>query len=233
MIRIFEEQALQEGITIISDKVHYLNNVMRSKVGDDLIIVNGKDGEFLGTIQKITKREVGILINKKTKEYKKDRFLGLIFSPIHKIDLLIKNAIELGTTDLIPFKAQYKQEKFKFDKVKANVIEAIEQCERTDFPNIENENTLENILSTIENENGVVLFCEERSTKTINLKNYIFDSNKKYYILVGCEGGFSDNEKRLIKSFSCVTSISLGEHILRAENATSAGISIVKYLMEN
>jgi 16S rRNA (uracil1498-N3)-methyltransferase len=198
--------------------------------GQKLIVINGKDGEFIGEITKITKQFVEILIVEQTKIFKQSDFLGLIFSPIQKIDLLAKTATELGVSEFFPFKSKFCQTKFKKDKFLSNAIEAVEQSERLDIPIINTENGLTKILDKIEKEeNSIVFFCEERNTNSFSIKDCKFDKNIKYYALVGCEGGFSTEEKQLIKNYNCVKSVNLGENILRTETACAAILSIINY----
>ena len=231
LIRIFEQQPLKLNKTITIDKTHYITNVMRKKTGDDIIVINGSGCEFLGQITKINKKNIEIVIKEKTKQKKTPEFLGLIFAPIHKQDILVKHSVELGITEFLPYKAQYGQTKFNIDKDRLNIIEALEQCERLDFPVINQQKSLKEILTELEQQKkSLVFFCEERTTDTLNLKQFDFSLYEKYYILVGCEGGFSPQEKQMIKTFDCVKSISLGENILRTETAVASSISIIQYL---
>jgi 16S rRNA (uracil1498-N3)-methyltransferase len=165
MIRLFIEQKLSTNkeIVITGKDHHYLCNVMRSRVGDFIILINGKDGEWKGEIFKISKREVVLNIVEKVKDFYKPPFLGLVFVPTQKIDLLVKNATELGTTEFQPIYSEYMyKSKLKLEKAKANIKEAVEQCERTDFPDIKNILKLEEFLSNLD-KNDIVLFCEERT----------------------------------------------------------------------
>lgn len=231
LIRLFYKNDLSVGKNIILDNknnINYIVNVMRRKVGDKLIFVNGKDGEFIGVIDGITKNNIIVKIVEKTKDFEKPNFLGLIFSPIQKIDLLVKNATEMGVTDFCPFKSQYSQYVKKIGKIEPNIVEAIEQCERLDFPIIHKEKSLKEVLDEINDNDSVIIFCEERShNKLLNTIQNI-DKNKKIYALIGGEGGFSEEEKQLIKSYKNVYSVSLGNRILRAETATTCILSIIQ-----
>lgn len=231
LIRLFYKNDLSVGKNIILDNknnINYIVNVMRRKIGDKLIFVNGKDGEFIGVIDGITKNNIIVKIIEKTKDFEKPNFLGLIFSPIQKIDLLVKNATEMGVTDFCPFKSQYSQYVKKIGKIEPNIVEAIEQCERLDFPIIHKEKSLKEVLDEINDNDSVIIFCEERShNKLLNTIQNI-DKNKKIYALIGGEGGFSEEEKQLIKSYKNVYSVSLGNRILRAETAVTCILSIIQ-----
>jgi 16S rRNA (uracil1498-N3)-methyltransferase len=229
MIRLFIEDELTVENTIKSTKTHYLCNVMRCNIGQSLILVNGRDGEFRGEITKITKQFVEIHIVEQTKVFKSNNFLGLIFPPIQKIELVAKSATELGVTEFIPFISKFCQSKFKGDKFLLNVIEAVEQSERIDIPKISTEGNLKSILDRIALEKtSTVFFCEERSKTNFDIKKQDF-SETKYYALIGPEGGFAEEEKDMIKNYDFIKSISLGENILRTETACSSILSIINY----
>lgn len=232
MLRIFlkEDLDISKEIKIVDKLHHYIVNVMRCAVNDKLFIVNGKDGEFLAKITFLSNKYCNLKIENKTKEYHKEKFLGLIFAPIQKIDIVLKSAVELGVTDFFPINTEHTNKNIlKTNKFEGNIIEAIEQSERLDFPNINKLSYLKETLDKLNN-NSLIFFCEERTGQN-SIKDIIKDidtNNKNIYALVGPEGGFSDKEKELIKSFNNVISVSLGNTILRAETATIAILSILK-----
>lgn len=231
LIRLFykNDLSVEKDIELNNkNNVNYIINVMRKKIGDNLILVNGKDGEFIGEITNTTKNSVHVRIIKKTKNFEKQNFIGLIFTPIQKIDLLIKNATEMGVTEFHPFKSQYSQHVKKTDKIEPNVIEAIEQCERLDFPTINEIKHLKNVLDEINESDSIIIFCEERSNNKLLPTIKSIDKHKKVYTLIGGEGGFSDEEKKLIKSYKNVYPVSLGNRILRAETAATCILSIIQ-----
>lgn len=233
MPRIFIHDSLEinKEIKIIDKIFHYLINVMRCKESDEVILVNGKDGEFLSTIIFANNKYCIIKIIEKTREYQPQPFLGLIFAPIQKIDILIKSAVELGATNFLPIKTEYTNKtSLKLDKIEGNIIEAIEQCERLDIPTVNKINSIDKTLESINDDKSIILFCEERTAENqiINIIKNNSLYNKKIYALVGPEGGFSDNEKKLIRTFKNVVSVSLGNNILRAETAAIAVLSIIK-----
>jgi len=238
MVRLFVERGLlrNKEIIISGKDYHYLFNVMRSKVGDKIILVNGKDGEWEGEIRAINKKAIILKNLRLLKDFYQPPFLGLVFVPTQKIDLLCKNATELGATEFQPIYSEYMyKSKFKLEKIKANIKEAVEQSERTDFPDIKNIVKLEEFFNGL-NKNDLVLFCEERIGKNnafdvlIDLRNkgICLGGRAKIYVLVGAEGGFSQEEKDRIKNYKNVISLSLGERILRAETAVSCALSLVQ-----
>ena len=218
----------------INDKIfHYIANVMKCRINDKIILINGKDGEFLSKIVFINNKYLNLKIVEKTKDFLKQPFLGLIFSPIQKIDILLKGATELGTTNFFPVNTNFtNKSNIKINKIDGNIIEAVEQSERLDLPEICKIDTLKNTLDKISKKNSIIFFCEERTSKNSPMEVYKNTdvSNKKIYALVGPEGGFSESEKELIKSYSNVVSITLGNTILRAETAVISILSTLKAL---
>ncbi|MDR3289800.1 MAG: 16S rRNA (uracil(1498)-N(3))-methyltransferase [Rickettsiales bacterium] len=228
--RIFINEVLviDKEILLQNNSFHYLRNVLRCKIDDEVIFINGKDGEFIAKIIKIDNRKCLLKLLKQTRGFLKQNFLGLIFAPIQKIDILIKSATELGVSDFYPVKTEYTTHG-KIERILPNVIEAVEQCERLDLPNIHKLQNLKIILDDID-DNSIILFCEERSgLQKIKLNI----DNKKIYCLVGPEGGFSNDEKNMIKSYKNVLSVTLGDLILRTETATISILSLAKTMYAN
>ena len=174
MTRIFLKDKLELNKEFkITDKLHhYLINVMRCVVNDQIILINGVDGEFLSKITFTNNKYCILKIIEKTKDYYKEPFLGLIFAPIQKIDIVLKSATELGVSDFYPIKTDYSNKDLKDTKLEGNIIEAIEQCERLDFPNIHKTKTLKEILDELQNTSALIFFCEER-TGNNSIKNII------------------------------------------------------------
>lgn len=225
-----EELFLNKEIKIIDKIFHYLKNVMRCEDGDEVILINGKDGEFLSKITFSNNKYLILTIVQKTKDFYKQPSLGLIFAPIQKIDLLLKGATELGTTDFYPIITQHTNKaNIKLTKIEGNIIEAVEQCERLDLPTINKIDSIKNVLDSLDKD-SVIFFCEERTgnNSPIEVFKNIDVKNKKIYALVGPEGGFSDAEKELIKTYKNAISINLGQTILRAETAVISILSILK-----
>ena len=181
-IRIFVNNSLKVGneVDIIDKQHHYLVNVMRVKVGDTIKLINGKDGEFLSNIIFSNKKRLVLKISEKIKDFHTKKFLGLIFSPIQKIDLLLKGATEIGTTDFYPTIMEYTNKtNIKYNRIKDNIIEAVEQSERIDLPNIAKTVSLNERLQELNNEKNIIFFCEERTSNNSPLNIY---NNLKDYI---------------------------------------------------
>lgn len=232
IVRVFTKQNLDTD-NVSVDCVHYLNHVMRKKIGDDVVLVNGSGKEYLGKISAINKKFVTISRITCIRTIKNYVQLGLLFPMIQRLDIMLKMATELGVTDFISYKAQYSQIKFNFNKVEKNIIEAIEQCERLDFPNIyQKQKTIEEIFKDFTVENTLVILCEERSESSIKLNMSDLNS-KRIYIIIGPEGGFNFEEIKKIKSYNFVKTISLNKNILRTETAVTNALAIVNFIRQS
>ena len=149
------------------------------------------------------------------------------------MNIAIQKATELGVAKIIPCITEFTNiRKINLKNLFDNVIEATEQSGRNDIPIIEKEVTLEELLSQWPN-NRKLIFCDEKynSYKStyeniIPLKNSI----KKLALLIGPEGGFSDNDRRLIRENKDLITISLGNKVLRSDTAITVGLFAIQQL---
>ena len=234
--RLFVEEPfnIDNEIKILDKQYHYLHNVLRLNINDTVYLINGKDGEYLSLITFCNNKYIILKIISKTKEFCKEKFLGLIIPPIQKIDIVLKSATELGVSDFYFINTQYTNKaNFKEHKIYSNIIEAIEQSERLDCPIIHKLSNIKNILDNI-NKDSLIFFCEERTGKN-NIENILKykNINTNIYALIGPEGGFTEDEKILINSYKNTISINLGNNILRTETATISILSLLKLINNN
>lgn len=229
-IRVFVDDNLSVGIKIIlSEKLsHYLCSVMRCKVGDQIKCFNNLSGEFLCTVTSIGKKATVVHIEDKIKDIETEEDLWLLFSPLKKdrTDFVIEKSVELGVSKIIPVKTERtNSEKIKLERFVAQAIEASEQCERLSVPEIIDSLSLNNLLLSWDSKRTLFFMDERRKgEEVISLfKQY---KGKPAAILIGPEGGFSDEEAKLINSFDFVRNVSLGPRILRAETAATVSLAL-------
>jgi 16S rRNA (uracil1498-N3)-methyltransferase len=225
-IRLFLSQKIESNNTITLSKYHshYLQKVMRCRVGDSIFVFNEVDGEWKSYISEFSKSGCVISVNLKIKEPFKPKQLFLAYAPTKQgCSLVVSQATELGVTDIIPVITERTiVRKVNIEKLRQNVIEAVEQCERLDVPNVHDITDLNGLLSSCLFK-GNLLFCNERcelKSTALSLSDY------GHCILVGPEGGFTDREKKDIESFPRSTSISMGKRILKAGTAIVASLSM-------
>jgi len=216
--RLYVPDDLSVGVTaqLSRDHAHYLINVMRKNDGDIIRIFNGIDGEFIGKLSILNKKSVELKWLEKMKEQPGSGYkINLYVAPIKKdrMAFAVEKAVELGVTDIHPIITDFTQHgKINRDKVEKQIIEALEQCERLSVPTLHSVKKLKQInfiaptYAAIERDGDVPIFqCEH--TSDIGL-------------LIGPEGGWSDNERDFIHANKNLTPVSLGDNILRAETAT-------------
>ncbi len=229
-IRVFSEvKNLQNGLEIkLTDgDFDYLTKVMRQKVGDAIFIFNGADGEFSSEIIEVTKKYLLLKVGEKIAELHVSKKVTLAFALVKnvRIDYIAAKATELGATSFQPILTQHTVvDKINYERFKANVKEACEQCERNDFPKILPLQKLDKILD----DEKVFILCDESGVglKAVEVFKKI-PQNKEIVVLVGPEGGFSKEEFLKMHKMKNIYSMSLGPRILRADTAIVAALALV------
>ena len=118
--------------------------------------------------------------------------------------------------------------KINIERIKKIIVESSEQSNRISVPEIAKPESLKNFLSQFPI-NGCLIFCDINSGKN-NLKNILEkDIVGPICILIGPEGDFSENERKMITDLKQADSISLAKNILKAETAALSAITIVNY----
>jgi len=227
-IRLFYHESLSVNLTASLNKSqsHYVNKVMRIKENEVFSLFNSS-GEWEAKILRISKSIVEFNITKQLRQKENFKELWLAFSPIKSnyFNFMIQKATELGVTKFLPIifdrTIVRKINKERLEKV---IIEAAEQSNRINVPNIEDSQNLNNFL----NKNDVdLIFTDLNSNNNkVDLKKL---SNKPTCIFVGPEGDFSESERKEILSYKGVQAIKINENILRSETAVISAISIINY----
>ncbi len=239
-IRLFvEEKNLTIGAKIkISDgDFEYLSKVMRQKIGDSIFLFNGLDGEFRATILEVEKKILNVVVEEKITDLKKVPNVTLAFAPVKnvRIDFVAMKAVELGVASFQPILTQRTiVDKINFERFKANIKEACEQCGRNDFADISEIKKLDKFLSEAKNSEKILILCDEsgsalKASKVLSKINF---TGKEVVILVGPEGGFSAEEFSKMRELKNLHSISLGPRILRADTAMIAALALVQEFVD-
>ena len=206
---------------------HYIKNVLRMKIQSEILIFDGFNGEWITRILEINKKSLNVIIEKQTRLQEKNiSDLWLIFAPVKQLDSIIRQTTELGISKFIPIKTKYSIiNKFKDERLKNIAIEASEQSERLTIPKFKTLTSLEILLENWQDDRTII-FCDE-SHKGIHIAKAAMeaDTNKKYAILIGPEGGFSDTERETLYNHPFVISVSLGRNILKADTAAISAVS--------
>ena len=237
--RLYFNKKLSPNIMIyIKEKQHhFLKNVLRIKVQDLITVFDGITGEWLSEVISINRDNIVLQIKKRLSEIKNESDLWLIFSPIKifRMNITIQKATELGVSKFIPCITQNtNQTKINIRNLQMNIIEATEQSERLTLPKLNNVIKLNDLLKDFPNDRGLI-FCNENNKNLPNIFTALpmyLKQFKKWAILVGPEGGFSEIETQEILSIPSTIPVSLGKRILRSDTATTAALFSVQSLIE-
>ena len=236
--RIFVNRSLSSNLMIyIKDKqYHFLKNVLRVKINDQINIFNGISGEWNTTIISINKNNILLRVEENIIKMKKSSDIWLIFAPIkqHRMSLAIQKATELGVSKIIPCITEYTNIRtINIKNLYDNAIEAAEQSERLDVPSIEKQIDLKLLLSEWPSGRKLI-YCDEKIKNGKSIIETLLsfkEHNYQWGVLIGPEGGFSDSEKELITQNKNVVVVSLGERLLRSDTAITASLFCVQELI--
>jgi 16S rRNA (uracil1498-N3)-methyltransferase len=221
--RLYVRQPLSSGAPVALDppQVNYLANVLRLSEGGELLLFDGHSGEWLARIAEAGKKRMILSVERQTREPETIPDVWLAFAPVKRVqtDWLVEKATELGAARLIPVMTRRTvAERVKLERLEAIAIEAAEQCGRTRLPEIAEPKTLNEVLKSTR----TIYFADEAGGEPAT---QAFKSGPAL-ILVGPEGGFTDDERAAVRGSPNAVAISLGPRILRAETAALAALAL-------
>ena len=229
-IRLFFSDTLSANMIdkLDKDQSHYLSKVMRVKENEIFSLFN-KEGEWEAKILGISKNTVEFKIIKQLRQKEITRELWLAFSPIKSNyqNFMLQKATELGVTKFLPIIFDRTVvRKINKDRIEKIVIEASEQSNRINVPNIEDAQDLNSFLK----KNSMDLIFTDLNSNINKVDKSKF-TDKPVCIIIGPEGDFSETEREKILSFKGVQSVKINKNILRSETAVISAISIVNYVI--
>jgi 16S rRNA (uracil1498-N3)-methyltransferase len=221
--RLFVDQPLGEGQTVLLQHkpAHYLTNVLRLGEGAEFLLFDGQTGEWQASIEAAHKKKLVLRVQRQTRAPETLPELTLAFAPVKRAPLewLVEKATELGVARLQPVITQRTVvERVKTERLQAIAIEAAEQCGRTLLPTIAEPVALPAFLKTIAEP---LYFADETGGAPVHKVMQAGPAT----ILTGPEGGFTDEERALVRGHPAARAITLGPRILRAETAALAAVS--------
>ncbi len=230
--RLFVPDDLSADSSFELDKAqsHYLANVMRMKEGGELLVFNGKDGEWLARVDRLARKSVTLSAVERTRAQPPAPDLLFAFAPIKagRLDYLVQKAVEMGAGPLQPVITQHTQmSTVGTDRLQANAIEAAEQCGILSVPRVLPAIKFDRQVADWQPERRLV-FCDESAGAQDPLQTLAGLRDAPLGLLVGPEGGFSDEERRQLHRLPFVTVLSLGPRILRADTAAVAALALIQ-----
>jgi 16S rRNA (uracil1498-N3)-methyltransferase len=222
--RLFVEQPLTEGadVHVTGNAAHYLLGVMRLREGAPVKLFDDISGEYLAMVSNAGKRDLILTVEAKLRDREAVPDLWLCQALVRKdrFDWIAEKACELGAARFVPvLTARCVVDKVKEDRLRSQMIEAAEQCERTALPGIAPLTKLDALLKNWP-DGRTLYFCDERGGEAFA------PTPGPAAILIGPEGGFTDEENTAIRAHPNAVAVSLGPRILRADTAAVAALSV-------
>lgn len=230
--RLYVKGSFTGGADVLLDEkqTHYLTKVLRQKPEDQLVVFNGEDGEWLASINPLTKKRIALTLQKQLRPQKVSPDIWLLSAPLKnaKTETVLEQATELGISRFVPVLTQFTVAS-RINQERLNLIatEAAEQCERMDIPHVPPLTPLSSLLTGWEPDRKIIYGDESGTGKQ---PKELFSTLKqgKYAILIGPEGGFSASELALLKGMDYTYAMCMGPRIMRAGTAAISAIAIVQ-----
>ncbi|HYD11513.1 MAG TPA: 16S rRNA (uracil(1498)-N(3))-methyltransferase [Allosphingosinicella sp.] len=219
--RLFVDQALAEGASVTVDG-NYLAAVLRLGPGDRVKLFDDRTGEWLAEIVEAGRKRVTLRVGERLRQREDVPDLWLVFAPVKRgrIDWLVEKATELGAARLQPVLTRRTiVDRLNLERLRAHAVEAAEQCERTALPALDEPRKLEALLREWPADR-LLYFADEGGGERFA------PASGPAAILIGPEGGFTEEERAAIRALPQARAVSLGPRILRADTAALAAVAL-------
>jgi 16S rRNA (uracil1498-N3)-methyltransferase len=232
--RLFVEAALQEGADIALEPAqsHYLGTVLRLKSDDQVLVFNGRDGEW-GASVVAARRSLSLRVGDQTRPQTSATDLHYLFAPIKaaRLDYMVQKAVEMGVSRLQPVFTRHSQvARVNTERMRANAIEAAEQCGVLCVPEIDEPEAFSRFLAASDPARRLV-FCDEHAEIADPIMALGAVPPSPLAVLIGPEGGFAEDERAALLQLPNVIRLSLGPRILRADTAAVAALTLVQAVL--
>jgi 16S rRNA (uracil1498-N3)-methyltransferase len=231
--RLFVDATLAPGETVALDRSqsNYLGNVLRLPAGGTILAFNGRDGEWRAAIAG-RKRPENLTIVAQTRPQDHLADLTYVFAPLKhaRLDYMVQKAVEMGASLLQPVLTRFTQvTRVNGERMRANVIEAAEQCGILGIADVAEPMPLDRYLAQRQPQR-LLVFCDEAAEVENPLR--ALQSHRPAEggidILIGPEGGFAEEERAMLLRQPLILRLSLGPRILRADTAAVAALGLVQ-----
>jgi 16S rRNA (uracil1498-N3)-methyltransferase len=209
---------------------NYLRNVLRLEAGAELLVFNGRDGEWSAELIPGARRGLRIRLLRRTRAQPAAPDLTFAFAPLKhaRLDYMAQKAVEMGIGLMQPVLTRRTQvARVNLERMRANAIEASEQCGILSVPTIAEPLPLARWLEALAPER-VLIFCDEEAEIPDPLGALARAPAGPIAVLVGPEGGFDDEERRMLMDRERTVRLSLGPRVLRADTAAVAVLALVQ-----
>lgn len=234
--RLFVDAPLAAGTGIALDREqsNYLGNVLRLAAGDSVLVFNGRDGEWQATLAGRKRPDrAEIVAPTRPQDHLPD--LHYVFAPLKhaRLDYVVQKAVEMGAAMLRPVTTRHTQtNRVNTERMRANVVEAAEQCGILSLAEVRDPEPLERWLGVRDGQR-LLVFCDEDAPVADPAAALAQAGNQTAGIdvLIGPEGGFAGDERALLLQQPRLVQLSLGPRILRADTAAVAALAVVQTVL--
>ena len=232
--RLFLDQPLAPGASVSLDaaQTHYLVHVLRQKPGDAVLIFNGRDGEWRARLDRPSNR-AAVTVETQARAQTMAADLHYLFAPLKRarLDYMVQKAVEMGAARLQPVLTRHTQaERVNAARLRANAIEAAEQCGILNLPEVCAPLALDQALAAIE-PTRLLVFCDEEAPGADPVAALARAGGGPLAVLIGPEGGFAEEERAMALQRARVVRLALGPRILRADTAAVATLALVQAVL--
>jgi len=239
--RLFADAPLAEGaaVPLEAGQANYLSHVLRLKPGADVLVFNGREGEWRARIAATARKKIALDVAERTRTQTTPGDLHYLFSPLKhaRLDYMAQKAVEMGASRLQPVIMRHTQaERVNLARMRANAIEAAEQCGILTIPEISEPRKLDALVRGWKADR-LLVFCDEEA----DVKDPIAALSSArgggiagplpVSLLVGPEGGFAEEERAALLKLPNVVRLALGPRILRADTAAVAAFTLVQAVL--
>ena len=250
--RLYVEDALSAGAEIALGKspAHYLRNVLRLKPGDEVLVFNGRDGEFRATVA--DGKRAALVLGEQARKQTAPSDLHYLFAPLkhERLDYMVQKAVEMGVSRLQPVLTRHTQvQRVNLARMRANAIEAAEQCGILSIPEVGEPTTFGRAIAA-RKPDRLLVFCDEdaevkdpvaalaagrpapAALLPLTMGGATGPANAQpIALLIGPEGGFSEEERSALLKLPNIVRLSLGPRILRADTAAVAALALIQAVL--
>jgi 16S rRNA (uracil1498-N3)-methyltransferase len=235
--RLYIDAPLTAGASLVLDaaQANYLGNVLRLEAGASVLLFNGRDGEWRGTLARAGKRSLTVAVVEATRPQSHALDLHYLFAPLKhaRLDYLVQKAVEMGAARLQPILTRHAQvARINLERMRANAIEAAEQCGILTLPEIGAPLAFDRMLAERDSAR-LLVFCDEDAevkdpvAALAVARRAAGTDPLPLAVLVGPEGGFAADERAALLKLPNTVRLSLGPRILRADTAAVAALALV------
>ena len=221
-----------EKVELTREQAHYLLHVLRLGEGAGVLAFNGRDGEWRAALAPAGKKSAALRVEEQAREQDFLPDLDYLFAPLKhaRLDYMAQKAVEMGARRLRPVLTRRTQaSRINLERMRANVVEAAEQCGILSLAEVLAEEKLENALANWP-EDRLLVFCDEaaETADPVAALRAVGAGFGKFAVLIGPEGGFDDSEREKLGAIRTTARISLGPRVLRADTAAVAALALVQ-----